>query len=230
MKRSLFLAVGGVAFVIGVGLLAFGAYNAFFDDSAPPVSDARIVTASDLATTSPAPSTSPPTPTPLPPLGDQPYEMVIDKIGVDAPVQTFGLDAEEVPEIPTGDNAANVVAWYDFTARPGVGSNAVFAGHVTWFGEAVFFRLPDLALNDSIKLKGADGTLLTYRISDIFRVDAADPASRNVMFSTPTDILTIITCDGVFTPDPNNHVTGGDYDHRLVIRADLVSVAPSGAG
>jgi hypothetical protein len=36
--------------------------------------------------------------------------------------------------------------------------------------------------------------------------------------------MTILTCDGVFTKDANNHVTGGDYDHRLVIRADLVNL------
>jgi hypothetical protein len=53
------------------------------------------------------------------------------------------------------------------------------------------------------------------------------------MFSTPQDIMTILTCAGDFTPNPNE-VTGGDYDHRLVIRADLISVtpgtAPAGAG
>ena len=68
-------------------------------------------------------------------------------------------------------------------------------------------------------------------MSNVFRVLASDPDSRFVMSPTSSDILTIITCDGVFTKDPNNHVTGGDYDHRLVIRADLVSVTPgAGAG
>jgi LPXTG-site transpeptidase (sortase) family protein len=149
---------------------------------------------------------------------------VIDKIGVDAPVETFGLDNQQVPEIPTGDNAAHVVAWYDFSARPGTGSNAVFAGHVTWYGPAVFYSLTDLKLGEQIKLDGVDGTELTYRISNIFRVLSTDPDARALMFATSQDIMTILTCDGVFTPDPNNHVEGGDYDHRLVIRADLESV------
>ena len=117
------------------------------------------------------------------------------------------------------------------TAKPGVGSNAVFAGHVTWFGEAVFYNLPNITLGDEIKLRGQDGTELVYDVSNVFRVLATDPDARLLMSATSQDILTILTCDGIFTPDPNNHVTGGDYDHRLVIRANLVSVThAAGAG
>lgn len=226
--------MGGVAFALGIGLLAFGAFSVLSGDDGPPVSDAPIVDVSDFLTPTPVAtlSTFSPSPTPLPPLGDEPYELVIDKIGVDAPVLEYGLDEQAVPEIPTGDDARTVVAWYKFTAKPGVGSNAVFAGHVTWFGEAVFYRLPDVAIGDDIKLRGQDGTELLYRISNVFRVDATDPHARDLMFATPTDMLTIITCDGVFTPS-DDPITGGDYDHRLVIRADLVSVTPgtpAGAG
>jgi LPXTG-site transpeptidase (sortase) family protein len=233
LKRPVFLAFGGVAFAIGVGLLAFGVYAAFFQDDGPPTSNAPIIR-EFTASPTPAPSTESPTPTPLPPLGDEPYRMVIDKIGVDAPVQEFGLDDNQVPEVPTGpgQGPGQIVAWYDFSAKPGVGSNAVFAGHVTWNGEAVFWDLPSVAMGDSIKLVGDDGTTLDYTVSQIFRVLPSDPASRDVMFNTNTNIITIITCDGVFTAD--NTEIGGEYDKRLVIRADLVSVTPptnaNGAG
>jgi LPXTG-site transpeptidase (sortase) family protein len=225
-RRGILFGLGGIAFAIGVGLLALGAYNVFFGDNGPPVSNAPVLAAGDLQSQTPVstPSASSPTPRPVPPLGDEPYQMIIDKLGVHAPVQTFGLDENQVPETPSGPDAAQVVAWYEFTAKPGVGSNAVFAGHVTWFGEAVFYRLPDLALGDDIRLRGDDGTELLYRVSNVFRVLASDPDSRFVMSPTSSDILTIITCDGVFTPDPNNHISGGDYDHRLVVRANLVSV------
>lgn len=231
--RGLFLGVGGVAFVVGIGLLAFGSYNVFFGGDGPPVSDAPIVAVSDFLTPTPVATESPfsPTPTPLPPLRDEPYNLVIEKIGVDAPVSAYGLDEQAVPQIPTGDDAATAVAWYKFTAKPGVGSNAVFAGHVTWFGEAVFYNLPNITLGDEIKLRGQDGTELVYDVSNVFRVLATDPDARLLMSATSQDILTILTCDGIFTPDPNNHVTGGDYDHRLVIRANLVSVThAAGAG
>lgn len=232
-SRGLFFGLGGVALVVGVGFLAFGAYNVFFGDDGPPVSDAPIVAAEDFLTQTTVSTQSPfsPTPTPLPPLGDEPYQMLIDKIGVNAPVSAYGLDEQAVPEIPTGADAVSTVAWYKFTAKPGVGSNAVFAGHVTWFGEAVFYRLPDVSLGDEIKLRDQDGTELLYRVSNVFRVLASDPDARAVMSATSSDVLTIITCDGVFTPDPNDHVSGGNYDNRLVIRADLVSVTHGvGAG
>lgn len=230
-RRGLSFGLGGIAFLVGVGLLAYGAYNVFVGDDGPPVSDAPLLAVSHFLT--PTPLSTPllfsPTPTPLPPLGDEPYRLLIDKIGVNAPVSAYGLDEQAVPEVPTGDDAKTVVAWYEFTARPGVGSNAVFAAHVTWFGEAVFYHLPDVALADEIKLRGKDGTELVYRVSNVFRVLASDPDARALMSATPSDVLTIITCDGVFTPDPNDHVSGGNYDNRLVIRADLVSVT-HGAG
>jgi LPXTG-site transpeptidase (sortase) family protein len=237
-RRKLFLGLGGATFVIGIVLLSFGVYSALSSDDGTPTSDAPVVRVSDILTPTPAPAgtttAATVTPTPLPPFGDESYKMVIDKIGVDAPVRTFGLDDQQVPEIPTGPDAAQVVAWYDFTANPGTGSNAVFAGHVTWYGPAVFYSLTDLTLGDEIKLDGADGTELTYKVSNIFRVLSTDPDARALMLGTSQDIMTILTCDGVFTPDPNNHVEGGDYDHRLVIRADLISVTPgtgaAGAG
>jgi hypothetical protein len=47
--------------------------------------------------------------------------------------------------MPSPDNAWDV-AWYDFSARPGAGSNAVFSGHVDYHdvGPAVFWNLRDL--------------------------------------------------------------------------------------
>jgi LPXTG-site transpeptidase (sortase) family protein len=227
-RRKLFLGLGGVAFVAGLALLSLGVYGALNSDNGPPVSDAPVVRVSDILTPTATPAvattTRIPTPTPLPPFGSEAYTMAIDKLGIDAPVETFGLDNQQVPEIPTGPNAAQVVAWYNFSAKPGTGSNAVFAGHVTWYGPAVFYSLTELGLGDEIRLKGADGTALTYKVSNVFRVLATDPDARALMFGTSQDIMTILTCDGVFTKDPNNHVTGGDYDHRLVIRADLESV------
>jgi LPXTG-site transpeptidase (sortase) family protein len=146
--------------------------------------------------------------------------MVISKLGVDAPVDTYGLDANAVPEVPTGDDAAEIVAWYNFSAQPGVGSNAVFAGHVTWNGPGVFFKLTTMVPGDEVKLVGQDGEELLYRVTDVFSVDPNDPESLSVMASTPEDVITIITCDGAYT-DTNDPVFGGEYSARLVVRGAL---------
>ena len=155
--------------------------------------------------------------------------MVIDKLGVNAQVQTFGLDAQAVPEVPTGTNAAQIIAWYNFSAQPGTGSNAVFAGHVTWFGPAVFYSLTSLANGDVIKLVGNDGEEIVYEVNDIFQVDATDPDSLRVMSATDEDMITIITCDGVYT-DTNDPIFGGEYSHRLVVRAARTDIAAVAAG
>jgi len=226
------LALGGLSFVGGVALLAAGFFilNGSGDDR--PTVPLVDVSQQDLhvptgTPTAPPPAT--PTPRPAPPLGDQPYSFVIEKLGVDAPVVTYGLDANAVPEVPTGADAAKVVVWYNFSAKPGTGSNAVFAGHVTWFGAAVFYELTSIAQGDVIKLRGTDGTELRYTVESVYDVDPADPNSLNVMKGTDKDALTIITCDGTFT-DTGDPVYGGEYANRLVVRAYLQGVQPAGAG
>ena len=47
--------------------------------------------------------------------------MIIERIGVNAPLAAYGLDANAVPIVPTGPDASYVVAWYDFSAQPGTG-------------------------------------------------------------------------------------------------------------
>ncbi len=132
-----------------------------------------------------------PTPAPSPPLGDAGYQLVIDKLGVNAPVSMFGIDDKLVPEVPY---TATDVAWYDFSARPGTGGNAVFAGHVTWNGPAVFYDLDKLEKGDEVRLQGYDGTKVVYRVSSVFQVDPDDPESVKVM---------------------SDHHRGRDHDHHL---------------
>jgi LPXTG-site transpeptidase (sortase) family protein len=162
-----------------------------------------------------------------PPFAGEEYRIVIEKLGVDAPVREYGLDENAVPEVPTGPDAKEVVAWYNFSAQPGTGSNAVFAGHVTWYGDAVFRRLSTLVPGDVIKLRGEDGTELVYTVTDVFSVDPNDPDSVRVMSATDTDMITLITCDGTFV-DTNDPVFGGEYSSRLVVRAERTQGAAAG--
>lgn len=152
----------------------------------------------------------------------QTYRMIIEKIGVDAPVATYGLDENRIPVVPTGPDASEVVAWYDFSARPGTNGNAVFAGHVTWNGEAVFYNLSTLQAGDIIRLLDDSGTEVTYRVTSNFSVDPNDPEAVKTIHPTEEDVLTIVTCGGSYfeTGDP---VLGGDYTERIIIRADLVT-------
>jgi LPXTG-site transpeptidase (sortase) family protein len=174
------------------------------------------------------PSTSSPSPTPAPtsapspPFANQSFRIAIDNIGVDAPVVPEGMDEESVPLVPLNGYE---VAWYDFTAQPGTPGNAVFAGHKTWSGEAVFYNLDHLQVGDIVRLRGEnDGVELVYRVTDSFTVSEDDPNAVQVMFPSPLDIVTIITCDGTryYTGDPT---FGHDYTERRVVRAERVTQA-----
>jgi LPXTG-site transpeptidase (sortase) family protein len=157
-----------------------------------------------------------------PPLRDSAYRLVIDSIGVNANVFTYGVDANRVPEVPLNGQD---IAWYNFSARPGTGSNAVFAGHVTWNGRAVFYELDSVGIGDRIALRSDDGKELEYVVAETYLVDPNDPTSIAVMSPTDNDVLTIITCSGTFfyTGDP---VFGGEYTQRRIIRASFSGLNP----
>src|SRR6185312_15958077 len=74
-----------------------------------------------------------PTPTPsslFPPGSKAPItRIIIEKAKIDAPIVEKGVDEQGVMQAP--DNAFDV-AWYNFSAHPGFGSNAVFAAHVDY--------------------------------------------------------------------------------------------------
>jgi len=235
-RRRVLLAAGVLSFVGGVSLLVVALTGAGSSEPTPPQGPA-VIDVGDLDTdkldrpkATAAPEQTPAAP--LAPLGDQPYRVVIEKIGVNAPVNTYGLDENAIPEVPTAADAKQVVAWYEFSARPGTGSNAVFAGHVTWNGQAVFFKLATVANGDVIKLLGTDGTELVYTVSDVWSVDPSDPDAVRVMDPTDKDVVTLITCGGTFT-DTNDPVFGGNYNQRLIVRAGLTSInnaAPAAGG
>ncbi len=226
-KRKL-MALGALSFLAGLAMVGVGLYSYFGQGdsvrSAPVTSNRPFV--SIIPT---PPPTVAPEPTIAPPAIDEAaYQLIIDAIGVNAPVRRYGLDPVGVPIVPTGADANDVVAWYEFSAEPGRGSNSVFAGHVDWNGHAVFWDLNKLAAGDVIQLKAQDGTELTYSVFDNFSVDPNDPASLQVMAPTPTDVMTLITCGGSWIPDSSERY-GGSYDARVIVRAGLVSINAVGS-
>jgi LPXTG-site transpeptidase (sortase) family protein len=217
--------------IAGIALLAAAIYSFAVDDFTTSEDRGSNAALRDLTEDAidldipPAelpPAEEAPAAPPAPPLRDSGYQLVIEKLGINAPVSTFGLDADNVPQVPY---TAGDVAWYDFSARPGTGGNAVFAGHVTWNGAAVFYNLDQVQTGDQVLLQGDDGTRLVYQVSSVFQVDPADPDSLKVMWATDRDVMTIITCSGKFV-DTDDPIFGGEYTNRLVVRADLLSVDP----
>ncbi|MCI0817898.1 MAG: class F sortase [Chloroflexi bacterium] len=171
---------------------------------------------------------SAPTPSPTaapvvaPPLGSTPFQLLIPRIGVEATVNAFGLNAEAIPEVPRNGQE---VAWYNWSSEPGMGSNAVFAGHVTWGGAGVFYNLEQLSGGDQILLRSADGVELSYTVEENFLIDPNDPSSLELMAPTNDDTITVITCGGAYSPTGGQF--GGWYSERRVVRATLSQVTPA---
>lgn len=161
--------------------------------------------------------------------GPPPIRISIPSVGVDAPVTAMGLDSRKYPEVP---KSGSEVAWYTFSAPPGQGNNAVFSGHVDWYywgmpGEGVFYHLRELQIGDDISLDLEDGSQIRYTVTANVAVLYDDPNVIDVMDPTSRDVITLITCGGTWQrdySDPN----GGNYSHRVIVRAERVLDLASG--
>lgn len=142
----------------------------------------------------------------------------IERIRVDAPVVTRGIDANNTMESPDGPDD---VAWYDFTPKPGMGGNAAFSGHVDYInhGPAVFWRLRELTDGDIVEVELEDGTRIRYAVTAMQSYPLDTIPMAEVLAPTSIESITLITCDG--------DSRGGSYSHRLVVRATRIEVIPA---
>ena len=149
--------------------------------------------------------------------------LVIPRIGVDAPVTVKGVDANGAMQNPNGPED---VAWYDFTARPGQGGNAVFSGHLDYsdYGPAVFARLGEVAAGDVVEVYLEDGTIHRYVVTLSVLYSADSAPSQEIVGPTGREMVTLVTCGGSWQGRPRG------YSHRLVVRADHLSVLTWGDG
>jgi LPXTG-site transpeptidase (sortase) family protein len=198
-----------VAAGLGAGLLAAGLHPARPVAEAPAVASAIPVVA--------APTASPTRdawwkPLPIATSSFVPAQLVIQKLRVQAPIEAKGVDAHNVMESP--DRAMDA-AWYTFTARPGAGSNAVFAGYLD-FGQlgnpAIFWHLDELGRGDLVEVVSPQRTEIRYRVTRTWDYFVQTMPMATVLATDRTDEVTLITCAGTF-------LNGLGYDHRFVIRA-----------
>jgi len=221
-RLSIALMAAGVSMMVGALILMLIATGVIFSNDDGNSSLETIAAFGDPIRT-PTPG---PTPTPtgqFPPGSDAPVaRLIIEKAEIDAPVVEKGVDAQGVMQSP--DNAYDT-AWYNFSAHPGSGGNAVFAGHVDYIrvGKAVFWNLKDLEPGDIIQVRLQDGTVYKYAVNFKQQFDAATAPVDEIVGPTPTQTVTLITCGGTF--DASTH----QYDKRLVVRAERVPDTPPAA-
>jgi LPXTG-site transpeptidase (sortase) family protein len=147
--------------------------------------------------------------------GTLPERLVVPSIGVDASVQVLGLDAEGGMASPEGPEP---VGWYTFSPTPGNPGNTVFSGHRDWRTgvTGVFWRLSELVPGDRLWVVLADGTEVGYDVVLSVLVGPDDMTVEEIVGQTPEEIITLITCEGVFDPSTK------EYDRRRVVWANRV--------
>ena len=129
----------------------------------------------------------------------EPQRIVIDRIGVAAPVETVGLATDGTLATPT--DVANA-GWYTGSSRPGGKGPAVIVGHVdSANGPAAFARLAELEVGDVVTVENGSGTALPFAVSAVTRHPKQSFPSEAVYGPSPDAELRLITCGGRYDTD-----------------------------
>jgi LPXTG-site transpeptidase (sortase) family protein len=145
-------------------------------------------------------------------LDPTPVRLVIASIGVDARIESRGLDTSRNLASPTD---IRDVAWYNLGPRPGEHGNALLNGHVNWWtGDAVFTHLSRIKVGDQVRVVRADGVTVVFKVTARRTVDA-HARIASLFEAGTTSTLTLITCSGVWNP-----LTQSDTQ-RLLVSASI---------
>ncbi len=139
-----------------------------------------------------------------------PIRMSIPSLGVDAPIETIGLDRgarpDESVQAPLGTPMDQRKAgWYAAGPKPGSGMGTVLTnGHTYRDGSAIFQQdfAAQVAVGQQIDLVLDNGTTCSYRISTVWRnVDAVQDypqlvASERLYNQQGPERLFLATCGG----------------------------------
>lgn len=140
----------------------------------------------------------------------EPARVVIDAIGVSAPVAPVGLESDGSLSLPPDPST---VGWHSGSSIPGEPGPAVLVGHVdSGDGPAVFAGLASLRVGDVIHVEDGDGTIVSFEVSSASSHPKDAFPTDTVYGPTPDAELRLITCGGTFDPD-----TG--YSDNIVVTA-----------
>jgi LPXTG-site transpeptidase (sortase) family protein len=243
LDRQAALGIG----VLTVALLVFtvgalGIYLTVSDNNVDLPSEGTIT---DIISDNPGPTTDTsgdvigaPGNEPEGPPPPSPARLLIPSLYVDAPIIPKGVKAGAVPEVP---DRPDQVAWYPpqpeyptFSSYPGRSSNSVMAGHVDWQTQAgapipgVFYRLREMKIGQLVEVVLEDGTRLQYRVTGNVATKYDDPEVARVMEQTNREVITMITCGGSWVSSSRGP-NGGNYSHRIIVRAERVRAAAADA-
>ena len=141
-----------------------------------------------------------------------PTKIIIEKLGINAPIESVGLDIQKRMDVPKDpDNAG----WYNLGYKPGETGSAVIAGHVdTPTGApAIFYNLSELEKGDEIKTTDESGNSYLFTVEKSIIYDFDKVPLDEVFANKDKKRLNLITCDGTFDKANKN------YTKRRVVYA-----------
>lgn len=144
-----------------------------------------------------------------------PIRLRIHKIGVDASVESVGMDAKGNMDVPKNDEH---VAWFNLGYKMGEAGNTVLAGHLdTKTGApAVFWDLKKLKAGDEIVVTGDNGKEYIYEVTHVQTYAANAFPLQDVFGSYAKNRVNLITCEGQYRES-----TG--YSDRTVVFSELTN-------
>ena len=162
---------------------------------------------------SPAARTATPTALPVHP---NPIRLVISAIGIDADVESVGVQANGDMATPT-QSPWEDAGWYNAGPRPGELGSAVIDGHVDRPQglPAVFWRLNELHVGDAVQVTDAAGATRTFHVTRLVYYPPAEAPLQDIFGNRGGTYLNLITCAGDWIPSQHQTTL------RLVVYTSL---------
>ncbi|WP_197725392.1 class F sortase [Actinoplanes sp. OR16] len=128
-----------------------------------------------------------------------PVRLEIPAVDLKTAVSGLGLRADGTLEVPPL-KADAPAGWYRGSPTPGEPGAAVLTGHVDSAreGPAVFFRLRELDLGDTITVRRKDGSAATFEVYRVATYPKHAFPSDEVYGAVDRAELRLITCGGSF--------------------------------
>lgn len=196
--------------VLGATITVMGLFT---DDALPPPApETAALTWENVP--APSPSATKPAAKSAKP-GKPPTRLDIPAIGVHTAVIPIGLRSDGTLDTPPlrSDSPAG---WYRGSAAPGTTGPAIIVGHVDTArdGPAVFFRLRELKVGDTIAVRSDARTVVSFKVTKVASYLKKAFPSEEVYGPTASSTLRLITCGGSFDRDR------GSYRSNIVVFAE----------
>lgn len=141
-----------------------------------------------------------------------PARLVIESIGVDAPIVPVGVEPDGAMAAP---KTATDIGWYEKSALVGSSKRAMLlSGHYGLDAPEVLRRLNELKKGDKLVVEGARGDVLVYEVAETERKHRTEvDMEKAFRYGGGQEAVSIITCIGMY------NYAEKTYNDRYVVYA-----------